>query len=81
MFFSHIPELMAVLVVGLLVFGPKRLPEIGSSVGQSIRELKRGLNEIHEPVTTAQTQLTIEEPAPIVEPYPVQTEPGHHVRA
>jgi sec-independent protein translocase protein TatA len=34
-------ELMVVLVLALLVFGPKKLPEIGRGVGQAIREFKR----------------------------------------
>lgn len=49
MFFSHMPELIGVLVLALVIFGPKRLPEIGSSLGQGIRELKKGVAEIHEP--------------------------------
>lgn len=47
MFFSHMPELLVVLVVGLIVFGPKRLPEIGSSLGQAISELKNGVTGLH----------------------------------
>lgn len=38
MFVSHMPELLGILVIGLLIFGPKRLPEIGSSLGQGIRD-------------------------------------------
>ncbi|HZU14382.1 MAG TPA: twin-arginine translocase TatA/TatE family subunit [Chloroflexota bacterium] len=49
MFFSHAPELIAVLLVGLIVFGPKRLPEIGSALGQGIRELKRGVGGVTAP--------------------------------
>lgn len=43
-FFSHAPELIVVLLVGLIFFGPKRLPEIGSALGQGIRELKNGVS-------------------------------------
>lgn len=46
MFFSHMPELIGLFVVALIVFGPKRIPEIGSSVGKGIRDFKRGLNDI-----------------------------------
>lgn len=49
MFFSHMPELLGILVIGLLIFGPKRLPEIGASLGQGIRDFKKGVNDIHEP--------------------------------
>ncbi|MGQ0537644.1 MAG: Sec-independent protein translocase subunit TatA/TatB [Gemmatimonadaceae bacterium] len=37
------PELMLIAVVVLLLFGAKRLPEIGASMGRSIKEFKRGL--------------------------------------
>lgn len=45
--FSHLPELMLVLVAALIIFGPRRLPEIGSSLGKTIRDFKHGLSEIH----------------------------------
>ena len=37
-------EIAIVLVIGLLVVGPKRLPGVGRSVGQGIRELRSSLN-------------------------------------
>jgi sec-independent protein translocase protein TatA len=43
--FSHILILLLVLV---LVFGAKRIPEIGSSLGQGIKEFKRSLKDITE---------------------------------
>jgi sec-independent protein translocase protein TatA len=43
--FSHILILLLVLV---LVFGAKRIPEIGSSLGQGIREFKRSLKDLGE---------------------------------
>ncbi len=33
MFGTHIPELVIILVIALLIFGPKKLPEMGSSIG------------------------------------------------
>lgn len=38
-------EIMIVMVVVLLVFGAKRLPEIGASMGKGIREFKRSITE------------------------------------
>ena len=35
-------ELIVILFVGLLFFGPKRLPEIGNALGKSINEFRRG---------------------------------------
>jgi sec-independent protein translocase protein TatA len=53
-------EIMILLVVVLLVFGAKRLPEIGASMGKGIREFKRSLSD----ATDAVTQLPDERNAP-----------------
>ncbi|MBK6424264.1 MAG: twin-arginine translocase TatA/TatE family subunit [Gemmatimonadetes bacterium] len=45
------PEILLVLVIVLLVFGAKRLPEIGSSFGKGIREFKRSISEASDAVT------------------------------
>ena len=44
-------EIMIILVVVLLVFGAKRLPEIGASMGKGIREFKRSFSEVSDQVT------------------------------
>lgn len=44
-------EIMILLVVVLLVFGAKRLPEIGSSMGKGIREFKRSLSETADAIS------------------------------
>jgi sec-independent protein translocase protein TatA len=44
-------EIMIILVVVLLVFGAKRLPEIGASMGKGIREFKRSISDAGEAVT------------------------------
>jgi sec-independent protein translocase protein TatA len=41
-----LPELMVILVVVLLLFGPKRLPEMGRSVGRGMRELKESMTSM-----------------------------------
>jgi sec-independent protein translocase protein TatA len=38
-------ELVLILVVGMLLFGVKRLPELGSSLGEGIRNFKESFNE------------------------------------
>ncbi|MBI3951037.1 MAG: twin-arginine translocase TatA/TatE family subunit [Acidobacteria bacterium] len=54
------PELLVILVIVLLLFGSRRLPEIGSSLGRAITEFKRGLrgdvnkNETQEKLTDKQ---------------------------
>lgn len=40
-----LPHLLMVLAVAILVFGPKRIPEIAGSMGKGIREFKRHINE------------------------------------
>jgi sec-independent protein translocase protein TatA len=45
------PEIMLLAVVVLLVFGAKRLPEIGQSLGKGIREFKRSFSDAGEAVT------------------------------
>ena len=38
------PELIVILVIALLVLGPKKLPEVGRSVGRGMREFKESLS-------------------------------------
>jgi sec-independent protein translocase protein TatA len=44
-------EILLILVVVLLLFGAKRLPEVGSSIGKGIREFKRSLFDIQETIS------------------------------
>jgi sec-independent protein translocase protein TatA len=41
MFGLGIPELMVIFVIALVVFGPKRLPDLGRSVGRAMAEFKK----------------------------------------
>ncbi len=42
-------EIIVVLALALLFFGPSKLPQLGASLGQAIRGFKKGLNEIDAP--------------------------------
>ena len=42
-------HLLLVLVIALFVFGPSKLPQLGASIGKSIRELRKGLDGIADP--------------------------------
>lgn len=46
-------ELVIVLVIVLVIFGPKRLPELAEAFGKSIRKFKQASREVEEEVTTA----------------------------
>lgn len=39
-----VPELIIILVVVLLIFGPKNLPKLGSAIGKGIKSLREGMN-------------------------------------
>jgi sec-independent protein translocase protein TatA len=45
MFGLGLPELMVVLVIALVVFGPSKLPSLGKSLGEAIRGFKQGLHD------------------------------------
>jgi sec-independent protein translocase protein TatA len=45
----HLPELIIVLAVALLIFGPKKLPEMGSAIGKAITEFRKGMSELSAP--------------------------------
>jgi sec-independent protein translocase protein TatA len=40
------PELIVILLLALLVFGPKRLPEIGRTIGRSLTEFRRASSDL-----------------------------------
>jgi TatA/E family protein of Tat protein translocase len=41
------PELIVIFVIALIIFGPRKLPELGRSLGRSINEFKKATNELH----------------------------------
>ena len=40
-----LPELLIIGIIALLVFGPKKLPELGSGLGKAIKDFKHAMNE------------------------------------
>lgn len=52
------PELILIFVIALIVFGPKRLPEIGRSIGKAMGEFKKATNEMR---MTLEEEVRLEE--------------------
>jgi len=62
-------ELLLILVIALLVFGPKKLPELGRAIGRALREFRRASDEFR---STIEENLQINEPAPVATVAPVE---------
>lgn len=53
MFGMGVPELAMILIIGLVIFGPGKLPAIGSALGKSMREFKSAVHEADDVKKTA----------------------------
>src|SRR5262249_52565696 len=52
------PELIIIFVIALIIFGPRKLPELGRSLGKSLAEFKRASNELK---STLEEEIRIDE--------------------
>jgi sec-independent protein translocase protein TatA len=52
------PELIVIFVIALIIFGPRKLPELGRSLGKSINEFKRASNELK---STLEEEIRVDE--------------------
>jgi sec-independent protein translocase protein TatA len=52
------PELIIIFVIALIIFGPRKLPELGRSLGKSLAEFKKASNELRN---TLEEEIRIEE--------------------
>lgn len=67
MFGLGVPELIFILVLALLIFGPKRMPEIGRTLGRGMAEFRKASNDLKR---TINVELALDEqPPPPVRPY------------
>ncbi|MEK7853919.1 MAG: twin-arginine translocase TatA/TatE family subunit [candidate division NC10 bacterium] len=87
MFGIGMPELILLFVLALLVFGPKKLPEIGKQIGRALGELRRASEDLKEgwaaevaavddpPAQPAAGAPAAAEPPPAATPAPPETPP------
>jgi sec-independent protein translocase protein TatA len=52
------PELIVIFVIALIIFGPRKLPELGRSLGKSLAEFKKASNELRN---TLEEEIRLEE--------------------
>jgi len=60
---GHLPELIIILVIGLLILGPGKLPQVGSAFGKTIKEFRKGATEAIPDDEEALAPTTKAEPA------------------
>ena len=61
-----VPELIIILIVVLLIFGPKNLPKLGSAIGKSIRGLREGMDAGKEEKDKAKAAKDADDDAEVV---------------
>lgn len=64
------PEMIFIFVLALIIFGPKKMPEIGRQIGRALAEFKRASNEFRSQIETEIRQMEVETnvPAYVSEP-------------
>jgi TatA/E family protein of Tat protein translocase len=58
------PELIILLVVVLIVFGPGKLPDIGNAIGRGVREFRKASNDLEESIRGDTKKPPASPPAP-----------------
>ncbi len=57
MFGLGVQELLIILAILLLIFGPKRLPQLGSALGRTIKGFRKGVQESEEEDSSEDSQI------------------------
>ena len=62
------PEMIFIFLLALIIFGPKKLPEIGRQIGKALNEFKRASNEFKAQIETEINKLEVEDRRTILPP-------------
>jgi sec-independent protein translocase protein TatA len=68
------PELIIILVIALLILGPGKLPEVGASIGKSIREFRKASSDLSDSVKVDTAPLPANPPAQTAADAPASSE-------
>ena len=68
------PELVLILVVVLVIFGPGKLPDVGNAIGRGIREFRKASNELEESVRGEPRRTTARQPTASTSPASASSE-------
>ncbi|MDQ3415261.1 MAG: TatA/E family twin arginine-targeting protein translocase [Verrucomicrobiota bacterium] len=69
------PELIIIMVIALIIFGPRKLPELGKSLGRSLNEFKRASTDLQN---TLEQEIKLEEQKETAaKARPVETPPSY----
>ena len=69
----HWWDLLPLVIIALLIWGPKKLPEMGSSIGKTIKEFQKSMREVKEPEPTKAVPPTTTQAAPELPAAPTAT--------
>ncbi|MFZ7101682.1 MAG: twin-arginine translocase TatA/TatE family subunit [Peptococcaceae bacterium] len=58
------PELILILALALIIFGPGKLPEVGRALGKSVKEFKKATSDIKEQLSDENDGLNGQKPSP-----------------
>lgn len=75
---GHWPFLLILLVIVLIIWGPGKLPELGSGLGKAIREFRKASSDVKDSIVQATNEATpqnTQPPAPQPPAQPVQQQP------
>ena len=75
-----VPELIIIFTIALIIFGPRKLPELGKSLGKSLAEFKRASNELKntldEEIRMEERKMQEKQEAPRVADFPEAVPPA-----